>query len=144
VVRDAFECQVSRSDSSGGDDPAKRCYTVKQRGRLHHQPDVRGLDNRCRQSEQLCICSVQMISQLGVPRRELGVTQGSSSLGHNAPLGPQSLQSHVNGAELTLQRSDLFGLDGGDASLEFVEARINGREYGRARRMQLCARCLGH
>jgi len=116
AARCAFERQVSRSDGTGGDDPPKGCDAGQQRGLVNHQPHVRRLDDAGRQSEQLRLGGVQAGRQLGVPCHELGVVQGSSSLGRSSPLGPQLLKRRIDGAELALQRNAFGRLGGLDAT----------------------------
>jgi hypothetical protein len=63
---------------------------------------MRQLNSSSIQSNQLGLRGVQAGGQLLVPRHELGVSQGRSSLGSSATLGSQALQSCIDRTELAL------------------------------------------
>jgi hypothetical protein len=104
---------------------------------------VRGLNNCSWQREQLRLCSFQAGSQLSLPCLEFGIAQGGSYLSYSTTLSPQTLQSCINRAELTLQRRDLVRFNVIDARLEIVAAQVNSGEEGCTRRPQLGASSFG-
>lgn len=142
--RQALHGEIGAGDGARGDDAAPARNRRDERCRAVLEPHERRLyDRRWDGLDELRLCAGKACRELSVPRRELVVVERRGGLCDGRPLVAPTLETHVDDAELSLERRRLGRLGGIDVRFELVATCVDGGVQGDASGVHVRSRCRG-